>query len=444
LLTCAGSLLGVIRIKPRQIAIQILRQAAQSTDYVEHHLAAALQQYALAPPDRRLVQELVFGPIRWQATLDWLIAQKTQGRTQKPLLQLLLRQGLYQMFWLDRIPTYAILHETVDLAKQLGCGPQAGFINAVLREYSRTQAATQDLLAKLRTEQPSLGYSHPAWLCERWQDRWGADNLIKLLDWNNTPAPVYARVNQLKTDAAQLEAQWEKEGVKFRPAPHAWTEKDSVFVLEGLSALAELPSFQQGFFYVQDPSTLLAVSLLDPQPGQWVLDQCAAPGGKTALIAQRMNNAGRIVAQDNQPERLKLLHENCARLGVTCVETQTMLNLQTSPSAGFDRILTDVPCSNTGVLRRRVELRWRLHPGELPRLARQQLEILRRSAVPLKPGVILVYSTCSLEPEENSEVVHRFLAESPEFGLETERALVPFRDQVDGAYVARLKRSMPG
>ena len=434
----------MIRTKPRQIAVHILRQAAQGTDYVERHLADALHQHPLAAPDRRLLQELVFGAIRWQATLDWMIERKTRGRTQKPTLQILLRLGLYQLFWLDRIPNYAVVNETVDLAKELGFGPQAGFVNAVLREYGRTRAETQALLAELKVRQPSLGYSHPAWLCERWQTRWSPDNLTKILEWNNSPPPVYARLNSLKTDPARLTAQWKKEGVQYRPIQYDWTEEGLVFELLEHSSLAELPSFQQGLFYVQDPSTLLAVAMLAPQPGQRILDQCAAPGGKTTLIAQRMNNQGQIVARDNQPERLELLRENCARLAVTCVTTKAPPQPVGEPPALYDRIMVDVPCSNTGVLRRRVDLRWRLHPGDLERLAVTQLEILRRSAPRLKPGGSLVYSTCSLEPEENTGVVQRFLAKSPGFGLETERLLLPFRDQVDGAYAARLKRSMNG
>jgi len=232
--------------------------------------------------------------------------------------------------------------------------------------------------------------------------------------------------------------------VQFRPIQYDWTEEGLVFELLEHSSLVELPSFQQGLFYVQDPSTLLAVAMLAPQPGQRILDQCAAPGGKTTLIAQRMNNQGQIIARDNQPERLELLRENCARLGVTCVKTKAPPDPAAGTPALYDRILVDVPCSNTGVLRRRVDLRWRLHAGDLERLAFNQLEILRRSAARLKPGGSLVYSTCSLEPEENTGVVQRFLAESPGFGLETERWLLPFRDQVDGAYVASLKRSMNG
>ena len=201
-----------------------------------------------------------------------------------------------------------------------------------------------------------------------------------------------------------------------------------------------LRSFQQGLFYIQDPSTLLAVAELDPQPGESVLDLCAAPGGKTTYIAQRMQNRGRITAQDSQPERLELIRENCARLGVTCVEASVAPGgVLANPAKKFDRILVDAPCSNTGVMRRRIDLRWRIQPEEIERLRTEQLAILTQAAPRLKPGGTLVYSTCSLEPEENTEVVKQFIAAHPQFKLEQERELLPFADAVDGAYVARMR-----
>jgi 16S rRNA (cytosine967-C5)-methyltransferase len=190
--------------------------------------------------------------------------------------------------------------------------------------------------------------------------------------------------------------------------------------------LNSLASFRNGWFYIQDPSTLLAVLELDAQSGETVLDLCAAPGGKTTFIAQQMNNEGKVVACDISEERLKLVQDNCARLGVTCAETLLPSALDSRPST-FDRILVDAPCSNAGVMRRRVDLRWRISPEEISRLQQTQLNLLKLAATKLNPGGVLIYSTCSLEPEE-----HKY------FKLESERELLPFADNVDGAYVARI------
>jgi len=422
--------------------VRVLQRHARRDDFLENLLDAELARAGLSAPNRRLVQELTFGVVRWQATLDWLIAQKTQGRTQKALLQCLLRLGLYQMFWLDRIPDHAVVNETVALAKRGGLGRQAGFVNAVLRGYLREREPTQARLDALKTQQPALGYSHPEWLCERWQQRWGADRLRHLLDWNNTPPISYARVNTLRTDATRLTAQWKQEGVAFVPRQWDWTGHGLVFELQAHAPLTALPSFRQGLFYVQDPSTLLAVRELNPQPGERVLDLCAAPGGKTTFIAQLMQDRGLVVAQDPQRQRRQMIRENCERLGVTCVRLAPASSAGPGEApASFDRVLVDVPCSNTGVMRRRVDLRWRLRSTELQRLQTTQQGLLRLAAAQLRPAGTLVYSTCSLEPEENAEVVRQFLRENGAFKLAGERELLPFVEGVDGAFVARLVRA---
>lgn len=427
------------REKPRQIAVQVLKERLAGWDYTEDLLDKALANARFSQADRALCQELVYGIARWQMTLDWLIARKTGGRDQKDLLRILLQLGLYQMFWLDRIPNHAAVHETVEIARQLGFGPQAGFVNAVLRGYTRERVETEKLLADLKLSQPHLGWSHPEWLCQRWTARWGAEKTIRLMEWNNSPAPIFARVNRLKTDAAKLTAQWEHERVKFAPCSYEWVEDGGVFRLDSHSPLAGLRSFKEGLFYIQDPGTLLAVAELAPQPAESILDLCAAPGGKTTFIAQQMQNRGRIAAQDIQPERLELVRENCARLGVTCVETSVApAGVLVNPAKKFDRILVDAPCSNTGVMRRRIDLRWRIQPEEIQRLRAEQLKLLAQAAPRLKPGGMLVYSTCSLEPEENAEVLKEFVAAHSQFKLESERELLPFADAVDGAYVAKL------
>ncbi len=442
-----------------------MQQRDQGGDFVENLLEQALAGARLSPADRGLCQELAYGVVRWRAALDFLIASKTPGRVQKPALQNLLRLGLYQIFWLDRIPNHAAVHETVEQAKHAGFGPQAGFVNAVLRGFLREFDATKNLLAELKIKQPAVGYSQPEWLIARWQQRWGVEKTARLLDWNNTPPKTFARVNALKfgrdarlrvqadrqvgptksdehrtKNVTDLIEQWRDENVDYDFVRHDWFDENLVFELKSHPPLATLPSFQQGCFYVQDPSTLLAVRELNPQPGETILDLCAAPGGKTTYIAALMQNQGKVVAHDNAPERLKLIEENCERLGMTCVETISNLEFEIW-NLKFNRILIDAPCSNTGVLRRRVDLRWRIRAEEIARLRNTQLDLLRQAVPLLRSGGTLIYSTCSLEPEENREVVQFFLREQPGFKLESDRELLPFVDEVDGAYVARFVRS---
>ncbi len=413
--------------------MRILRQRQNSGDFVEKLLELELATQALSGPDRALCQELVYGMVRWQGTLDWLVARKTAGREQAAALRALLHLGLYQIFWLERIPDHAAVHETVELAKELGFGQRAGFLNAVLRGYIRERDQTRGLLESLKETDPAVGFSHPAWLVERWQARWGKDKTALLLAWDNSPPPTYARLNELKTDGARLPIRWAGEGVSFEERRFDWAPARSVFEMSKHPPLTTMGSFQDGWFYIQDPSTLLSTRQVDPQPGETILDMCAAPGGKTTDMAARMGNRGLIVAEDVQPARLKLLEDNCRRLGATCVELKSEAKL-------YDRILVDAPCSNTGVLRRRVDVRWRVQPTELSRLSATQSALLGRAVGELKPRGTLVYSTCSLEEDENENVIKQFLTEHPDFHLENERQLLPFVDGVDGAYVATMRR----
>jgi 16S rRNA (cytosine967-C5)-methyltransferase len=435
--------------KPREIALEVLLKR-QTGAYVEDLLDDALSRVSLSSPDRGLCQELVYGVVRWQGTLDWLIDQKTDKRPQKPALRELLRLGLYQIFWLDRIPNHAAVNETVTGAKQRGFATQAGFINAILRGYIREEEVTRKNISLLKASNPALGYSHPGWLFDRWEKRWGREKGISLLGWDNTPPKTFARVNLLKADPAKLLTQWREGNVDYDFVLRDWFPENLVFELKSHPPLGGLPSFQQGLFYVQDPSTLLAVHALDPQPGENILDLCAAPGGKLTYIAQLVRNEARLVAYDTSASRLKLVEENCKRLGVTCVslperdpvpDGTALQAMPPFPAGSYDKIVIDAPCSNTGVLRRRVDLRWRVKPEEITRLRQVQSDLLNNAARMLKPGGVIVYSTCSLEPEENEDLLAEFLKSNGGFKMASQRALLPFADNVDGAFVAKLVRT---
>ena len=421
--------------KPREIASLALLDREAGRGFIEDLLDAALARAQLSPLDRRLAQELAFGAVRWQATLDWLIAHQAGDRRQLPPVQVALRLGLYQLFWLDRVPDHAAVSETVGL---LPDERQAGFVNALLRAFTRDRQVTRLLLDRLRRDEPALGWSHPAWLVDRWSARWGREKTVGLMEFNNTPARTFARVNTLVTEPENLIAAWRAENVEYDFGRWDWIAENLVFELRTHPPIATLPSFRKGWFYIQDPSTLLAPRLLEAHPGDRVLDLCAAPGGKTTFLAQMLENDAHLVAVEPAPARRERLADNCRRLNADCA---IVASLDDAPLREFDRILVDAPCSNTGVIRRRLDLRWRLRVEEIKRLGRDQLGLLGQMAPLLRPGGTLVYSTCSLEPEENRGVVDAFLAGQPGFSLAQERELFPPEAKADGAYAAVLRKA---
>jgi 16S rRNA (cytosine967-C5)-methyltransferase len=302
----------------------------------------------------------------------------------------------------------------------------------VLRAATRRQ---RELLARANAQPLFVRTSHPQFLIERWQQHFGVEHAQELCKWNNLPAPVYARINLLRISRTEF--------LRSYPKSRPLTDHPNFVEVDSLPSSA----LERGHCYIQDPSTTIACQLLDPKPGERILDACAAPGGKTGYIAQLMENLGTIVACDRDPERLQILNENMARLGVRIVHllrhdwTRGRVPPEIASVAPFDRILADLPCSNTGVMRRRADLRWRLRRTDFDRMRHLQIEIVRPLIPLLKPNGALVYSTCSLEPEENKDVVRRILTEMPVLQLEAETYSLPFRDGFDGAFAAKIIRS---
>jgi 16S rRNA (cytosine967-C5)-methyltransferase len=316
-----------------------------------------------------------------------------------------------------------------------------GFVNAVLRGAARDREAIEQALGELQAADPATGWSHPAWLVERWLKAFGAEAVKQLLVWDNTPPETYVRTVPQRLAPDKLTELWQREDVVYEAKRYPWVNEPLVFQLKRHPGLASLRSFKLGGFYVQDPSTLLAVRELAPKPGETVLDLCAAPGGKTTYIAQLMDNQGTIVAHDPSQERLRLVRENASRLGFSCIAPTHVAPSPARDANRFDRVLVDAPCSNTGVLRRRIEARWRLQPTELPKLAETQLQLLKDGAALLKSGGRLVYSTCSLETDENRGVVEQFLDRALNMSFVREQQLTPWKDHVDGAYIAVLTKN---
>ena len=409
----------------RRAAYEALLQWEKSGAFADSIVDQRIR-HALQGADADLAVEIFYGAIRWRARLDFVIDHST-FRVKVLPLRCLLRCGLYQLLFLDRVPEYAAVNETVALAP----AGLRSLANAFLRSFLRERKNWLQRLESCRETKPDVFYSHPAWLIRRWERAFGGDRARQLLGWNNTIPGVFIRANTLKCSCEELKPALQDHLPKSTPHPLA-------FQVESPGGLFASEAYRQGWFYAQDPSTLKAVELLDAHPGDTVLDPCAAPGGKTTYIAQRMENRGRVVASDLDPKRLRLLEENKKRLGCSSIEIVPMHTLLNTTEA-FDRILLDVPCSNTGVLRRRVDLRWRIRRQEILALAAEQFRLVVRFTQRLKPGGILVYSTCSLEPEENEQMVERLRKQVPVLMLEETWSSFPPESGMDGAFAAKFR-----
>ncbi len=406
---------------PRQSCIRALLEWEKGKHFSDEILHTALDREPLSPLDRAFFMETFFGVLRNLSRLDFLIGRLREAHIDAQT-RAILRLGLYQIFHM-RTADHAAVNETVNLAVRA-----RGLVNAVLRRALREKAALESALAAAG---PAVATSHPEFLLARWNAAFGPDATRRLCEWNNRPADVHVRANELRVTPGEL----------LRSAPSAEPSPAHPLAIR----VKQIPYswIAHGLCYVQDPSTLMACDLLAPQPGDFVLDACAAPGGKTTYLAQLMRNEGRIVACDLYESRVARLRENIARLGVTIAQAIQHDCMQAGPPltpGSFDRILVDAPCSNTGVIRRRVDVRWRLTDEDFIRMPAQQLALLRRTATLLKPGGSLVYSTCSLEPEENDRVVEQALAAIPGLRFLESRRTLPFADAVDGAFAAKFTR----
>jgi len=413
------------RRSARQTALTALRLWRKEKRFADSILSGLLANADLTAPDRAFALELFYGVLRNLTLLDFWIDCLRASHIEDNVRDIL-RLGLYQIFVLET-PEHAAVHETVAIASK----KQRGIINAVLRAATRRR---KELLERTNTQPLFVRTSHPQFLVERWQQLFGAEYTQELCKWNNRPAPVYGRINRTKIDPETF----------LHLYPHSSPlPANSDFVEFNTPPTAALAS---GHCYIQDPSTAIACHLLDPKSEERILDACAAPGGKTAYLAQLMQNRGAIIACDRDRERLEILKHNVGRLGATIVRAIRHDWTRNDPPeeilsiAPFDRVLLDAPCTNTGVMRRRIDVRWRLRPEDFSRMSNEQLLISRAVIRLVKPGGVLVYSTCSLEREENEQLVRRLVAELPGLAVETETDSLPFRDGFDGAYAAKLIR----
>ena len=436
----------------RGLAIKILNRIDRTDAYLERMLDNEMKSMEMSGPDKALLYEIVHGVVRWQGRLDWILNGFYKGTFSKaiPNLKNALRVALYQILFLDRVPDYAAVNEVVEFVKKLQGQKPADLVNAVLRNIIRSKNAIrypdpeEDLVGYL-----AAYYSHPAWMVKRYVARFGRENTEKLLAANNEKPYLTLRINALKTKPDEFKALLENVGLKY----HQGNFLPEFFKLHNLTNITSWEYYTKGYFNIQDESAGLACRLLDVQEGQRVLDMCAAPGGKTAYIAALMHSRGEVVAIDRFESRLKLLQKNMTRLSVNCVRVVEADALEYK-SLPFDRVLVDAPCSGSGTLSKKPDIKWKKNLFDIRELNILQSKLLAKAALLVKVGGVIVYSTCSIEPEENFEIVKKFLDENPNFKFESAKGKLPEEiidengciqtlphiHKTDGAFAARLVR----
>ncbi len=408
----------------RRLAYQALWRVSEQSSFSSYLLPSYLEKESLSDRDRRLVTELVYGCLRWQGRLDWIISRFSHSplsALEVPVL-ITLRLGCYQLLFMERIPASAAVKESVELAKMHGSPGSDTLVNAVLRQISRQGGS----LPLPQAENDQLGYltvaqSHPRWLVERWLERFGFGETAELVEANNLKPPLFIRVNRLKTTAEVLQRELAKEGIEVEGSRYL---PDSFRVNKG--RIASSRPLKEGLCYLQDEASQMVSFLVSPRPEDGVLDACAAPGSKACHLASLMENSGNIIANDIHLHRLKVLRENCRLLGADNIRVVVAdFTRQPGLRHEFDRVLVDAPCTSLGRIRRSPELKWRRNPEDVVLLSGKQKALLHYSSQMVKKGGILVYAVCCWEREETEDVIENFLEENEGFRVVDPRDYLP-------------------
>ena len=424
----------------RTSALRVLNACRQNGAWADAALAAELGRETLSAPDAALTSRIVYGVLQTRMLLDYYLSAYCTQRLdhlQQPLPDIL-RIGAYQILYLDKVPDHAAVSESVELAKANKRGSAAGLVNAVLRKLSQNKNHLPALPAD-PTERLSVETSHPRALTERMIAMLGAEEAGAFLRANNALAPVTVQVNPLKTTADKLLTELANAGIDAKP--HPWVP--DCIELTGVGDLSTLPAFYRGEFLVQDAAARLAS--LGVEPGMRVLDVCAAPGGKSFSAAFAMRGKGSIVACDLHENKLKRIRDGAARLGIDCIETQAADGrvFRADWAESFDAVLCDVPCSGLGIIRKKPDIRYK-DMSAFAALPDIQRAILKNASHYVKAGGLLVYSTCTVLPEENDGVTEAFLRSHSEFTPVPDghgAAFWPQRDQTDGFYLFRMRKN---
>lgn len=415
----------------RLVAAEIISQWLVDRRFPDRELAKVEH-------DNAFIMEVVNGVVRKRNILEWL-EQGMVPKEPEAFFKAVLYVGLYQLLFMDHVEEYAAINETVDAAKgRPGGHGNAGMVNAVLR---RAQREREDIFRELKRQPDDIRLSHPDFLLQRWARQYGEIEARKLAEWNNHPPETILRVEQAVISPDDFVEKLAEADIELEP--HPFSDREKFYILPRGLAVPKVPGFNEGWFTVQDPATAISVDLLRPFSGESVLDACAAPGGKTAMIASRMKGEGELVAMDLHDDRMAVLKENMARLGLDWVELVQGDACKPKKALGdrkFDAVLLDVPCLNTGVLRRRIDARWRVNTNRIKSIVEIQYNLLSACAELLKENGRIVYSTCSLEPEENEDLIARWVREHPGFNKAKAKKAFPPKTGTDGAFAAVIRR----
>lgn len=416
--------------KIRLAAVKIIYSVTEKNSYANAELAKTLREKTFSDLDRRFCTELVHGTLKTAASIDWKISKYVNREVDKKVLAVL-RMGIYQIFFMDKVPKFAAVNESVEIAKKF-CGIGASkFINGVLREILRNPEKSK-FPDDDSIESIALKNFHPVWLVELLVENFGLDETKKILAANNSEPPLCLRVNTLKTSREKILAEY----------PDAEISKlvDDGIILKNHGSLDNFMPLKNGLCQVQDESSMLIAHLLEPKENNFVIDCCAAPGGKSTHIAELMKNHGKIIACDIYEQKIKKISENAKRLGIKIIEP-ILLDARKIGEKYFekaDRVLVDAPCSGLGVIRRKSDLRLKKNSADIEKLPELQFEILNNAAKSLKIGGILIYSTCTILKRENEEVAEKFLSENKNFELIEMKNFLPHIDNTDGFFYAKF------
>lgn len=443
---------------PRETALKILYEVNKSGAYSNIALSKKLEDNKLSNLDKAFITELVYGTLKWKLSIDYIIERFSSVKIKKlsPWILNILRLGVYQLIYMSKIPESAACNESVNLARRYGHSASSRYVNAVLRNIARSKDnieypdKNKDLSAYL-----SIKYSHPEWMVKNWLNRFGESFTEELLKSNNETPPLTIRVNTLKTGREELQTLLENEGFEIHPAKYV----KNALTIDNPSSFTKMEAFAKGLFQVQDESSMMVAQVLDPKPGELVIDVCSAPGGKATHIAELMQNKGQVIARDIHEHKIKLIEEAALRLGIDIIKAEVFdAQEEDEELAGkADGVLVDAPCTGLGIVRRKPDIKWTRNIKDSDELVKIQKRILYTSSRYVKPGGVLVYSTCTIESKENEELVRWFLSENKEFEREDISNLLPEAlrkdtakegyvqfypntDGIDGFFISKMRK----